>query len=459
MNWLNAALFLLLIAGHCELQVALLNRLYARRLACGPLRRLRHVHELLIPLFPVLLVTLLGFGGPGLLRGGSWSDVSPGWRGVLLLCAGGTSGLCVSVLRWHWPRRVPWLAGNHSRVIDLAARLGKPPLNPAGRYRRLASFPGNEIFQVEFNEKKLRHPCWPAAWNGLSILHLSDLHFEGTIERSFFREVMALVREQPAHLIVFTGDLLDRQKRTDWLPDTLGTLSASLGCFFVLGNHDWYLQPDDIRAAVTALGWRETAGRITEISDVQIRTVLHRPILPASPAAQNATEQKPAERPVAPRLLIGGDERPWMGNAPPFPPVQGQRKSVPLPVPLAESSAADGTPDKESGEDFRLLLSHTPDNLPWAKAHGVHLMLSGHNHGGQVVLPFIGPVYSPSRYGVKYAGGLFWEEPTLLSVSRGLSGRHPLRYRCRPEVTRLVLECGTENTTDSQSRRDDSRTG
>ena len=88
---------------------------------------------------------------------------------------------------------------------------------------------------------------------------------------------------------------------------------------------------------------------------------------------------------------------------------------------------------------FRLLLSHTPDNVSWARHAQVDLMLSGHNHGGQVVLPLFGPVYSPSVYGCKYAAGTYWQPPTLLHVSRGISGRHPLRWRCRPELTRLTL--------------------
>jgi predicted MPP superfamily phosphohydrolase len=72
----------------------------------------------------------------------------------------------------------------------------------------------------------------------------------------------------------------------------------------------------------------------------------------------------------------------------------------------------------------------------------VDLMLSGHNHGGQVVLPIIGPVYAPSRFGVQYAGGVFWKDPTLLYVSRGISGQHPLRLNCPPELTKLILRAG-----------------
>ena len=67
-------------------------------------------------------------------------------------------------------------------------------------------------------------------------------------------------------------------------------------------------------------------------------------------------------------------------------------------------------------------------------------MLSGHNHGGQIVLPVIGPVFAPSQYGVRYASGAFWSDPTLLYVSRGLSGRQPVRFNCPPELTRIILE-------------------
>ena len=51
-------------------------------------------------------------------------------------------------------------------------------------------------------------------------------------------------------------------------------------------------------------------------------------------------------------------------------------------------------PDLAAGPEaaFRLLLSHTPDNFPWAQEQGVELMLAGHNHGGQIVFPIIGPL-------------------------------------------------------------------
>jgi len=91
---------------------------------------------------------------------------------------------------------------------------------------------------------------------------------------------------------------------------------------------------------------------------------------------------------------------------------------------------------------FRLLLSHTPDNAYWADRSGFDLMLAGHNHGGQVRLPLIGPVFMPSRYGRKFDAGAFQIGRMLLHVSRGVSGKHPYRFGCTPEITKIVLRSG-----------------
>jgi len=53
----------------------------------------------------------------------------------------------------------------------------------------------------------------------------------------------------------------------------------------------------------------------------------------------------------------------------------------------------------------------------------------------------------PSRYGTRYDCGIFYEPPTVLHVSRGLAGQHPLRYNCRPEVSRLILKAHKDANT------------
>ncbi len=380
MDWLNVFVFLLLIAGHTALWVAYVNRTHALPWRCPTLHRLRRFHDVMILLGPVLFVVNVGLTGPKLLLGGSWSALSPLWWGMVGVCSVGFVLLATTSLG-HFVRRPPsMLVSITSNLVDIAEHFGKRPVEN-GKYRRLALLGINEQFHVEFNEKTLLLESLPREFDQLSILHISDWHFYGTVGKSFFERVSELAAEHPVDLVCFSGDLIDNMQLVEWIPDTLGQLKGKHGNYFILGNHDWYQRPEEVRDAMTRQGWIDVASQTV---DIEIGGKV---------------------------LQIGGDETPWMGSQPDF-----------------------------SGEaDFKLLLSHTPDNYPSAQAAFVDLMLSGHNHGGQVRLPIIGPVYSPSRFGTLYASGTFWKSPTLLHISRGLSGRHPFRYRCRPEVTRILL--------------------
>ncbi len=54
-------------------------------------------------------------------------------------------------------------------------------------------------------------------------------------------------------------------------------------------------------------------------------------------------------------------------------------------------------------------------------------MLAGHTHGGQICIPPLGPIFSPSAWGVKHVAGVYYSPPTILHVTRGVSGDTPLR--------------------------------
>ncbi len=117
-------------------------------------------------------------------------------------------------------------------------------------------------------------------------------------------------------------------------------------------------------------------------------------------------------------ITLAGTEVPW------FPPA---------PDMISCPEVVDGQ------RSFRVLLSHSPDQLGFAIKHDFDLMLAGHTHGGQVRLPLVGPILSPSLFGIRHAAGAFYQHPTLLHVSRGLAGTRAVRYGCPPELTRLVI--------------------
>lgn len=387
MIWLHLFWFLVLSIGNAEVLVTLVNRIHSLPVQEYKLRHIRHVHDLLIPLWPSWLIVVPGFTAPGVLLNPvspaeTWSRLPMMVQGWFVVCFLGFGGFCLAVLR-YWTYRSPrQQVSIESTVVDFEEQLGGKPVAD-GPYSSLIDVPFNECFEVEFTEREFEIDRLPAEWAGLTILHLTDLHYTGTIDQPFFDAVFDRVAHSEYDLAVVTGDVLDGEKFAEWLPDTLGRVDARLGRYFILGNHDWGLNTDLVRKSIADLGWVDVSSTVHNL-EIEGRS-----------------------------MVIGGDERPWMGTGPDF------------------ETSPDGA--------FRLLLSHTPDNFSWARRQRVDLMLAGHNHGGQVVLPGIGPVYSPSVHGCRYASGVFYREPTLLFVGRGLSGKHPLRIGARPEISRLTL--------------------
>lgn len=108
-----------------------------------------------------------------------------------------------------------------------------------------------------------------------------------------------------------------------------------------------------------------------------------------------------------------------------------------------DATRLDETLDGVPASDFTILLYHSPDLIREASAHQVDLYLAGHTHGGQIRLPFYGALVTFSRYGRRYASGLFQEDGTTMVVSRGLGfegmGLPRVRFLCRPEIVSLTL--------------------
>jgi predicted MPP superfamily phosphohydrolase len=289
----------------------------------------------------------------------------------------------VGLTVWRLTRRKPAvLESNHTRTVDVARELGH---RPTGRGARawLTRLPANEVFQVDLTEKTLRLNRLPAAWDGLSILHLSDVHFIGTPDREFYQHIFDQCAAWEPDLVAFTGDTVDTDLHHRWIVPLFTRLKSRCGAFAILGNHDYYFDPPLVRRRLGRAGLRVIGNSWLRI---EVRG--------------------------EPLVLIG-HEAPWF-----------------RPGPDLSSCPA---------EPFRLCLSHTPDNIAWARRNRIDLMLAGHVHGGQVRLPWIGSVLVPSHHGRRYDCGTFDVPPTVLHVSRGLSGEHPLRYGCHPEVTKLIL--------------------
>lgn len=92
-------------------------------------------------------------------------------------------------------------------------------------------------------------------------------------------------------------------------------------------------------------------------------------------------------------------------------------------------------------ETYSILLAHSPDMITWAAPAGVDLQLSGHTHGGQIQIPFFGPLIVRTALGRKVAEGLHQFDKTTLYVNRGIGTvLLPLRLACRPEITMIKVK-------------------
>ena len=306
----------------------------------------------------------------------------PAWAYVILT---GTMGLVLFPVVWinYLLKRTPSAhKQTNSDIHDIGRSLGRRPVG-IGRRGWMAHLPFNQAFELEMNEKELSLPRLPAALDGLRVLHLSDLHFIGRPAKAYFERVFHLCSHRPCDLLVLTGDLVDSDKHYEWLR-LLKMIKPSLCTLAIRGNHDAKFDYEKVNSVLSELGFHVLGGQS------KIITVKGEP------------------------LLVAGNEAPWL-----------------LPVPDVSS--------QQDQECFRLALIHTPDQFRWAVQQRFDLVLAGHNHGGQIRLPGFGSIFVPSKTGRRYDMGLHQEGSTVLHVSRGLSGGHPVRYFCRPEATWLVL--------------------
>lgn len=325
-----------------------------------------------------------------LLQSSSW------WpNGGLLLNIWSAVSIATFVLMgpiWLESRRLlippKQLISSQSQFFDLAQEAGEElVIEPA--YRPIARLPGNQVTKLDVSRKELWLPRLPTSLDGFTIGHISDLHITGKFSTKLYHLALDHLQQQQPDWIVITGDIIDYKKCLDWIEPLLGRLHAPLGCSFVLGNHDRRLRDTEpILERLERLGFFDL-GRSDQWLEFQ-----------------------------GGKIFVTGTEHPWFNR----------RQSPPLQPPTEVDESV-----------LRVGLSHSPDQINYARRQKLDLMFAGHTHGGQVRIPGIGPLVAPSFYGSRFASGVFYFEPTLIHVSRGISGVHPFRWFCMPEVSLLTL--------------------
>lgn len=259
---------------------------------------------------------------------------------------------------------------------------------------------------LHLTEQAVAIPGIPEAFRGLRIAQLTDLHASWMVDNGLFRHAAQLVAELRPDVIVLTGDFISGSTKflgghvgefdSAALEESLAALSslrAPLGIYGVLGNHDFWSGAVAIEAIMR---------RYTDAIGVQwLRN-----------------RRVTVTRRGASIDLLGVDDY-W-----------------------EPSCSLDTALRARDPRRVRILLSHNPDINEEIESLGarVDLVISGHTHGGQVVVPLVGQPVMPSKFGQRYRVGLVADGTRQTFIGRGIGHLvAPVRIDCPPEVALLTL--------------------
>jgi len=244
-------------------------------------------------------------------------------------------------------------------------------------------------------------PGWPTG-RKLSITVIADLHAGGPdMQLEHIRRIVDRASALKSDIVLLLGDFIASYrfaftKVSDpiWAAE-LARLSAPLGTWAILGNHDWWHDLKGVRAA---------------LAGVNI-PVLENDAVLLGPAGQ--------------RFWLAG-----IGDQLAIPLGHGRYRGVDdLPLTLSRIKT----------DDPVLLMVHEPDIFPRVPERVV-LTLAGHTHGGQIRVPFLWPHFVPSKYGARFAYGHVVEDERHLIVSGGLgTSIIPARLGVPPEILHIEL--------------------
>lgn len=198
---------------------------------------------------------------------------------------------------------------------------------------------------LTIKEYKIENKNIPDSFDGLKIIHFSDIHYKSTVDITDLGKIVKLINKQNPDIVIFTGDFLDKRfnytdKEINSAKNKINKIESTLGNFAVSGNHDMINNPED---------FKNIFSENFTILENEEKLIYYKESTPIS--------------------LIGFTD-------------------------ALETKVNYEILEKENAY-FRFIIAHEPDEYNKIKDYDFDIMLSGHSHNGQVKLPFIGAIYTP----------------------------------------------------------------
>ena len=198
---------------------------------------------------------------------------------------------------------------------------------------------------LSIKEYKIENKDIPDSFDGLKIIHFSDVHYKSTVDTTYLKKIVKLINKQNPDLVIFTGDFLDKRfdysnKEIDEVKNELNKIESTLGNFVVSGNHDMVNNPED---------FKNIFSENFTILENEEKLIYYKETTPIS--------------------LVGFSD-------------------------ALETKVNYEILEKENNY-FRFIMLHEPDEYEKIKEYDFDIMFAGHSHNGQVRLPLIGTIYTP----------------------------------------------------------------
>ncbi len=261
-------------------------------------------------------------------------------------------------------------------------------------YSRYVATTGLVTKEIVIESDKL-----PDTYDGLKIVHLSDIHYKRIITKKRIEEIINEINLINPDIVVLTGDLLDKDSSieeddVDLLINELSSIKAKYGKYAVVGNHDYMFEQDMLEKIYTNSDFLLLNNKYDII--------------------YNETGDK---------IFIGG-----VAN-----------------VSYNEANIDDTMSYFKDNEDisYKIILVHEPDytDTILEKYPEINLILAGHSHNGQVNIPVIKEFFLPA-YSRKYFDEYYKINDTLLYISSGIGvSRINFRLFNPPSINFYRLNC------------------
>ena len=240
-----------------------------------------------------------------------------------------------------------------------------------------------EPYNLTIKEYKIENEYLPKSFDGIKIVHFSDVHLGSTVDIKYLDKIVNLINKQNPDIVVFTGDMLDKRRtlndsEIESVKKSLSKIKSNLGNYAVSGNHD-------IKQLDT---YKKIMDTNFTILDNEEKLIYYKENNPIS--------------------LVG----------------------------LSDSSETKINYDvlEKENDYYRFVLCHEPDEYKKISNYSFNVMFSGHSHGGQVKLPFIGKIYTP--IGAKtYYDDYYKLDNKEIFISNGIgTTRIDIRFNSAPSI-------------------------